>query len=100
MHRSAATTASWDPIDVPAGGPPPAPMTVRVESLAARSYFPEHRHEWAQVVFAISGGLTIAVAWRSFVVSPEQAVWLPTGLYHRVGTLFGAEFRSLWIASN
>jgi AraC-like DNA-binding protein len=32
------------------------------------------------------------------VISPEQAVWLPMGLRHRVGSLLGAEFRSLWIA--
>lgn len=29
---------------------------------------------------------------------PVQAVWLPTGLRHRVGSLYGAEFRSLWLA--
>ena len=90
---------NWSPIEVPASEPPPAPMTVRVQTLAARSYFPEHRHDWAQVVYAISGVLTVAVAGRSFVISPEQGVWLPTGVPHRVGTLFGAEFRSLWIAS-
>ena len=45
-----------------------------------------------------SGVLTVAVEGRSFVISPEQAVWLPTGLRHRVGSLLGAEFRSLWIA--
>jgi len=90
---------NWSPIEAPASEPPPAPMTVRVQTLAARSYFPEHRHDWAQVVYAISGVLTVAVAGRSFVISPEQGVWLPTGVPHRVGTLFGAEFRSLWIAS-
>ena len=37
--------------------------------------------------------LTVAVEGRSFVISPEQAVWLPTGLRHRVGSLLGAEFR-------
>jgi AraC-like DNA-binding protein len=89
---------NWDQIEVPVGLPPPAPLTVRVESLAARSCFPEHRHEWAQVVYAISGVLTVTIARRSFVISPEQGVWLPTGISHRVGTLFGAEFRSLWIA--
>jgi AraC-like DNA-binding protein len=87
----------WDQVDVPVGLPPPAPLTVRVESLAARSGFPEHRHDWAQVVYAISGVLTVAIARRSFVISPEQGVWLPTGISHRVGTLLGAEFRSLWI---
>lgn len=31
------------------------------------------------------------------MISPEQAVWLPTGSSHRVGPMLGAEFRSLWI---
>jgi AraC-like DNA-binding protein len=73
-------------------------MTVRAQSIPARHYFPEHAHRWNQVVYAISGVLTVAVEGRSFVISPEQAVWLPTGLPHRVGSLLGAEFRSLWIA--
>ena len=89
---------NWDQVEVPVGLPPPAPLTVRVESLAARSAFPEHRHEWAQVVYAISGVLTVAIARRSFVISPEQGVWLPTGISHRVGTLLGAEFPALLFA--
>ncbi|MDN3564381.1 AraC family transcriptional regulator, partial [Paeniroseomonas aquatica] len=50
------------------------------------------------MVYAISGVLTVAVEGQSLAISPEQAVWLPTGLRHRVGSLLGAEFRSLWIA--
>ena len=50
------------------------------------------------MVYAVSGVLTVAVEGRSFVISPAQAVWLPSGLRHRVGSLLGAEFRSLWIA--
>jgi hypothetical protein len=73
-------------------------MTVRAQSIPARHFFPEHVHRWNQMVYAISGVLTVAVEGRSFVISPEQAVWLPTGLRHRVGSLLGAEFRSLWIA--
>src|ERR687894_1875608 len=88
----------WETIAAPPGVMPPRPMTVRAQSIPARHYFPEHMHRWNQVVYAISGALTVAVEGRSFVISPEQAVWLPTGLRHRVGSLFGAEFRSLWIA--
>lgn len=89
---------TWETIAAPPGLPPPRPMTVRAQSIPARHYFPEHAHRWNQVVYAISGVLTVAVEGRSFVISPEQAVWLPTGLRHRVGSLLGAEFRSLWIA--
>jgi AraC-like DNA-binding protein len=73
-------------------------MTMRAQSIPARHHFPEHAHDWNQVVYAISGVLTVAVEGRSFVISPEQAMWVPTGLRHRVGTLLGAEFRSLWLA--
>ena len=44
--------------------------------------------------------LTVAIAGRSFVISPDQAVWLPAGVSHRVGSLAGAEFRSLWVVQD
>lgn len=89
----------WIPTAVPPGVSPPDPITVRAQSLATRSYFPEHSHPWNQLVYAISGVLTVQTDRRAFVISPEQAVWLPTGTSHRVGALLGAEFRSLWIAT-
>ncbi len=89
---------AWEPIEAPPGTAPPQPMTVRAQSIPPRHYFPEHSHRWSQMVYAIAGVLTVAVEGSSFVISPEQAVWLPTGLRHRVGSLLGAEFRSLWIA--
>ena len=88
----------WEPIQAPPGLAPPRPITVRAQLIPARHYFPEHEHSWNQLVYAISGVLTVAVEGRSFAISPELAVWLPTGLRHRVGSLLGAEFRSLWIA--
>ncbi len=88
----------WETIETPPDSRAPQPLTVRVQSIPARHAFPEHAHAWHQVVYAVSGVLTVAVDGRSFVISPEQAVWLPTGHRHRVGSLLGAEFRSLWIA--
>lgn len=88
----------WVAIAPPPGEKSPAPMTVRAQSIPARHEFPEHSHAWNQVVYAVSGALAVAVDGHSFVISPDQAVWLPTGLRHRVGSLLGAEFRSLWIA--
>ncbi len=32
-----------------------------------------------------------------FVIPPEQAAWVPIGTRHRVGSLLGAEFHSLWL---
>ncbi|GAB3630223.1 AraC family transcriptional regulator [Pandoraea terrae] len=91
---------TWETIEAPHGLAPPNPMTVRAQSIPARHCFPEHAHCWNQVVYAISGVLTVTAEGSSFVISPEQAAWLPTGLRHRVGSLLGAEFRSLWIAED
>jgi len=85
-------------IAAPPGLPSPAPITVRAQTISARHYFPEHSHEWNQLVYAISGVLTVDTDAKSFVITPDQAVWLPTGTPHSVGSLLGAEFRSLWIA--
>lgn len=73
------------------------PLVVRASSIPARHSFPEHAHQWHQLVYAISGVLTVTVGESCLVISPEQAVWLPTGTPHHVGSLLGAEFRSLWI---
>ncbi|WP_462402646.1 AraC family transcriptional regulator [Pseudomonas sp. Marseille-QA0332] len=88
---------NWDIINTPHGLSPPDPLQVRAQSIPARHSFPEHAHEWHQMVYAISGVLTVTTKAGAFVISPEQAAWLPTGLDHMVGSLFGAEFRSLWI---
>jgi AraC-like DNA-binding protein len=91
---------NWETIEAPAGVLPPTPLKVRAQSIPARHFFPEHSHQWHQMVYAISGALTVISEAGSLVISPEQAVWLPTGLRHRVGSLLGAEFRSLWIADD
>lgn len=88
----------WETIVAPPNLPSPRPMTLRAQTIPPRHCFADHAHAWHQLVHAISGPLTVAVEGRSFVISPDEAVWLPTGLRHRVGSWLGAEFRSLWIA--
>ncbi len=91
---------TWTVIRPPPGVLPPEPITVRAQTIPPRHYFPDHFHYWNQLVYAISGVLTVNTEAESFVITPDQAVWLPTGVVHRVGSLLGAEFRSLWIAAD
>jgi len=98
MKRQRPKNPSWKALETPAGLGAPQPLIVRVESLPARSYFVEHSHSWHQLVYAVTGVLTVSAEGRSIAISPEQAVWLPTGTKHSVGSLLGAEFRSLWVA--
>jgi AraC-like DNA-binding protein len=71
---------------------------MRAQAIPPRHYFPEHAHHWHQLVYAVDGTLTVSADRKTFIVSPDQAVWLPTGVAHSVGSLLGAAFRSLWIA--
>lgn len=89
----------WSAVAAPPDASPPHPITMRAQTIPPRHHFPEHAHDWHQLVYAVEGTLTVSAARRTFVVSPDQAVWLPTGVPHSVASLLGAEFRSLWIAS-
>lgn len=89
---------TWSPLEAPEGIKEPTPLTVRAQSIPARGYFAEHSHQWHQLVYAIQGALTVSAGHQSFVLTPQEALWLPTGTPHRVGSLLGAEFRSLWVA--
>jgi AraC-like DNA-binding protein len=97
-RQNARKRAGWKTLESPRGLGAPKPLIVRVQSLAAKTYFAEHSHSWNQLVYAIAGALTVNAEGKSIVISPQQAVWLPTGTRHSVGSLVGAEFRSLWIA--
>ncbi|MFN4155777.1 MAG: AraC family transcriptional regulator [Paracoccaceae bacterium] len=100
MNRQNADSAFglWRALQVPAGSDPPAPLLLRVETIPGRCYFPGHQHDWGQLVYAISGVLNVALDGRCFVIPLGQAVWLPGGTPHSVGSLHGAEFRSLYIS--
>ena len=90
----------WTRLTSPTDLGPPSPLLVRVETIPARHFINDHAHAWNQLVYAISGVLTVTMERSCFVIPPEQAVWVPAGHVHRVGSLLGAEFRSLWIAAD
>ncbi|MBM7262408.1 AraC family transcriptional regulator [Citrobacter freundii] len=79
----------------------PNPLTIRKEFIPANHCFPEHKHKWHQVVYATAGDLMVKTIEQSFLISPKsQAVWLPAGTQHQVGSSQGAYFNSLWIAND
>lgn len=88
---------SWSVVSAPSDAAPPDPLTIRAQSIPARHGFPDHAHDWHQLVYAVEGVLTVSTVDQTFIISPEQAAWVPTGVTHRAGSLLGAQFRSLWI---
>jgi AraC-like DNA-binding protein len=56
-----------------------------------------HAHLWNQFVYATTGTLMVTVADAWYVITPEQAIWIPTGVEHTSYALDDAEFRNLYI---
>lgn len=88
----------WTTIAVPEIDVLSADVVMRSQNLAPREIFPMHTHGWNQFVYATSGTMIVTVAEAWYVITPEQAIWVPTGVQHTTGALNGAEFRNLYVA--
>ncbi|WP_313529925.1 helix-turn-helix transcriptional regulator [Shinella sp.] len=58
---------------------------------------PKHSHEQAQLLYAVSGVVSIKTDEGTWVVPPSRAVWLPPKLEHETSSHAGVQFRSLLI---
>lgn len=88
----------WTVRDVREIGPLPRPVFLWSESLSARRACTTHQHRWNQFVYAMAGTLLVTVEDAQYLITPQQAIWVPTGVPHRMGTPHGAQFRNLYIA--
>lgn len=59
--------------------------------------FPMHRHFRAQLVFACEGVMTVTTAAGTWVVPPQQAVWVPAQVDHEVYSAGPLSMRSLYL---
>lgn len=79
---------------------PDLPRSVypRSVDLSAGQVFAVHAHRWNQFTYATSGSLIISLQDVHYVITPEQAIWIPTGTIHTSGSRGGASLRSVYIA--
>ena len=56
-----------------------------------------HRHRRCQLLYAIRGVMTAHTRDGTWVVPPQQAVWLPAGIEHNVIATRGMAMRSLYM---
>lgn len=57
-----------------------------------------HRHGRGQLVFAVSGVMSVTGPSGSWTVPPERAVWIPPGVAHAVETRGGVSMRSIYVS--
>ncbi len=56
-----------------------------------------HHHEWAQLIYARAGVMTVLTAAGAWVVPPQRAVWMPAGMEHAIRCATRLEMRTLYI---
>ncbi|MCD0420550.1 helix-turn-helix transcriptional regulator [Rubrivivax sp. JA1024] len=58
-----------------------------------------HSHPQAQLIYAITGVVSVTTANGTWVVPPSRAVWVPAGVEHDTQSRAAVQFRSLLIDS-
>ncbi len=76
---------------------PRQPVVTACSDSAGEQRFPMHRHFRAQLVFASEGVMTVTTAAGTWVVPPQQAVWVPAGVDHEVYSPGPLSMRSLYV---
>ncbi|MBN8939004.1 MAG: helix-turn-helix transcriptional regulator [Rhizobiales bacterium] len=59
-----------------------------------------HRHETAQLIFAVSGTMQVTTPAGRWLVPPERAVWVPARFAHAIDMLSDVEMRSTYVAAS
>ena len=74
----------------------PASVVCYFGALEKGVAFAAHSHRRAQLFHIVSGSLTVETARGTFVVPPERAVWIPSGVKHAVTYLQKSALRYLF----
>ena len=57
---------------------------------------PEHEHDWGQLVYAAHGALRVETAAAAWILPRNRALWLPSGVRHRLRSQSAVKLRTLY----
>lgn len=72
-------------------------VTYHCPEYPAGHFVPMHRHLRAQLLYAVSGIMTVVTEEGTWTVPPQQAVWIPPETGHEVRMPCAVSMRSLYI---
>ena len=75
----------------------PQPVVAYGRDLEKGEILPFHSHRRAQLVYASHGVMTVTTRSASYVVPPQRAVWMPTGVEHRIDARSAVAMRTLYV---
>src|SRR5579871_4652816 len=70
--------------------------TLSAEFSAGRVLEP-HTHRWGQLIYCVSGLMSVWTASGSWVAPPQWAVWAPAGVAHSIRFSGPASLRTLYL---
>jgi AraC-like DNA-binding protein len=59
---------------------------------------PVHHHDWAQLIYASRGVMTVHTDAGAWVVPAHRAVWVPAGTKHRISMSGRVEMRTVYLS--
>ncbi|MCW3481001.1 helix-turn-helix transcriptional regulator [Neisseriaceae bacterium JH1-16] len=86
-----------DGLVIPTWDALPAPLYFRAHAIPAGVTVPLHRHPWAQLLYACRGLMQVDTESARYLLSPEQALWIPPGTAHGVSVEHEVWCRSLYL---
>ena len=78
----------------------PRPIAATATNYAPGDEIAWHSHPRAQLIYGISGVLTVHTEAGRWVLPPERAVWVPAGMEHRSDITGEVRMRSLFVAAD
>ncbi|WP_247687531.1 AraC family transcriptional regulator [Pseudoalteromonas luteoviolacea] len=73
------------------------PVFPRATTMPQWEHVEEHSHPWGQLTYISDGVMTIFTPQGSFVIPPQQALWIPPNVGHELYCRYGGHFRSVYI---
>ena len=76
----------------------PRPVIALADEYEPGFVDPRHSHDRAQLLYAISGVMSVVTDSDSYIIPSRRAVWLPAGIQHEVSCRGRVSLRTLYIA--
>ncbi len=78
----------------------PRPVAAMAKSFEDGHLIAAHRHDRAQLVYAVSGVMTIDAAAGTWLVPPDRALWIPAGVLHEIRVSGRLDMRTLYLRAD
>ena len=75
------------------------PLRAKSRVLAHQTDIQPHRHDWAQLVFSMTGAVRVNTEASTYIVPPSRAVWIPPDIVHAVTAIEQCDLRTLYVGA-